>query len=281
MTAAARALYVSQSAVSLAIAELERSTGTQLLIRHRARGLELTAAGRRLLPDARRLLAHAEDVRAAAVAEGGELRGTLTVGCFRTLAPFLLPELLERFADEQPDVQVDYLEGSSDVLVEALRTGRCELAIVDAHDLPPGLETELLRSLEPYALLSPDHPLADRRSLSIRELAPYPFIMLDVPPSQGYIRNVFAHAGYAPEVRHVASSYELVRSLVGRNLGYAVLLSRPAVDVSYEGRPLRSIPLQGAPLRADLVLAWPAGVRLTRRARAFADLCRRVLPTIG
>src|SRR5690349_529815 len=94
MTAAAAQLFVSQSAISLAVAQLERSVGTQLLIRHKARGLELTPAGRRLLPQARSLLAHADDVRTAAEAEGGALSGPLTVGCFRTAAPFLLPELL-------------------------------------------------------------------------------------------------------------------------------------------------------------------------------------------
>src|SRR3954465_7601311 len=74
MTAAASRLYVSQSAISLAVGQLERSLGTQLFIREKARGLQLTAPGRRFLPEARSLLAHAEDVRAVAEEEGG-LRG--------------------------------------------------------------------------------------------------------------------------------------------------------------------------------------------------------------
>src|SRR5919206_2671687 len=91
MTAAAERQLLSQSAVSLAIAGLERSLGVELFIRNRSRGLALTAAGRSFLPQARDLLAHAEDVRATAEAAGAALTGRLTVGCFRTTAPFLLP----------------------------------------------------------------------------------------------------------------------------------------------------------------------------------------------
>ena len=281
MTGAAAKLYVSQSAVSLAIAQLERSLGTQLLIRQKARGLELTPAGRRLLPEARALLAHADEVRAAGEEEGGGLRGALTVGCFRTAAPFLLPELLETFAAEQPEVALDFIEGPSNELAEALLAGLCEIALLYDQDLPPGIATEPVRTLVPYALMAPRHPLAKRRSVGLDELAPYPMIMLDVPPSKEYYYDMYRAAGVEPNVRHYASSYELVRALVGRNLGYAPLLSRPRVDRSYEGRKLVQVDIHGDPLTNELVIAWPAGVRLTRRARAFAELCRRVVPAAG
>ena len=78
--------------------------------------------------------------------------------------------------------------------------------------------------------------------------------------------------------RFNVSSYELLRSLVARDLGYGLLISRPAADVSYEGRPLVARRLAGDPLPIDVSLAWVAGVRRTRRARAFADHCRRMLP---
>ena len=66
--------------------------------------------------------------------------------------------------------------------------------------------------------------------------------------------------------------------MVARNLGYALLISRPYSDRSYEGRPLVSTPLGGELLPIDVSLAWAAGVRRTRRARAFADHCRQMLP---
>jgi DNA-binding transcriptional LysR family regulator len=279
MTAAADQMLVSQSAVSLAIAGLENAIGTQLLVRRRSQGLALTAAGRRFLPQAKELLAHAEDVRADVQSQGRELTGQLVVGCFRTAAPFVLPGLLETFGAEHPRVQLDFIEGPLPDLERALRDGRCELAIVYDLDVGPGLECEALYQTEPYVLLAPDHPLASRGDrLELRELADHDLVMLDVPPSNQYFTNVFASAGLVPRARYNVSSYELLRSLVARNLGYGLLISRPYADISYEGRPLEARLLASRTLSIDVSLAWATGVRPTRRARAFADHCRQMLP---
>jgi DNA-binding transcriptional LysR family regulator len=265
--------------VSLAIAGLENTLGTQLLVRRRSRGLALTAAGRRFLPQAKELLAHAEDVRADVQSQGRELTGQLVVGCFRTAAPFVLPGLLETFTAEHPGVQLDFIEGPLPDLEQALRDGRCEVAIVYDLDIGPGIESEALYQTEPYVLLAPNHPLASRdHPLEPRELADHDLVMLDIPPSNHYVTSVFANSGRVPRVRFNVSSYELLRSLVARNLGYGLLISRPHADVSYEGRPLQARRLAGDTLSISVSLAWATGVRRTRRARAFADHCRQMLP---
>ena len=279
MTAAAEHLRLSQSAVSLAIAGLENSLGTQLLVRRRSQGFALTAAGRRFLPQARELLGHAEDVRADIQSQGQELTGDLVVGCYRTAAPFVLPGLLETFAAEHPRVQLEFIEGPLSELEHALRTGHCELALLYDLDVGAGIECEPLYQTEPYVLLSPEHPLAARdKPLRLRELADHDLVMLDVPPSSAYFTGVFAEAGLVPRVRFSVSSYELLRSLVARNFGYGLLISRPSADVSYEGRPLETRRIAGPTLSIDVSLAWAAGVRRTRRARAFAEHCHRMLP---
>jgi DNA-binding transcriptional LysR family regulator len=278
MTAAAERQLLSQSAVSLAIAGLERSLGVELFIRKRSRGLALTAAGRSFLPEARDLLAHAEDVRSRAQAAGSALSGRLTVGCFRTTAPFLLPVLLETFGKAHPEVELAFVEGTLRDIELALIDGTCEIAVM--YDIGLGasaLEREALYGRVPYVLVAPEHPLARRKTLSVGELEGLDMIMLDVPPTREYFGDLFAHAGVSPTVRFNTGSYELVRSLVARNLGFGLLISRPYGDVSYEGRPLKAIPLSGEVLPVDLCLAWPRGVRRTRRARAFAEHCRSVL----
>lgn len=138
MTRAAQRLHVSQSAVSLAVAELERELGVQLLLRRRARGLTPTAAGRRVLADARVLLRRADELRAGARDLGATLRGRLVVGCFATLAPLVLPGLLDGFAAAHPDVDLDFVEGSLVDLQAMLLDGRCELALLYDMDIEPG-----------------------------------------------------------------------------------------------------------------------------------------------
>ena len=94
MTAASKVLMVSQSAVSTAVAQLEKELGVQLLIRQHARGLELTPAGRNFRQELRSFLNHSVELADSAARLGNSLIGDLTIGCFSTIAPFGLPTLL-------------------------------------------------------------------------------------------------------------------------------------------------------------------------------------------
>lgn len=281
MTAAAERLRLSQSAVSLAVAALERSLGTALFVRHRGRGLTPTAAGRELLLPARNLLSDADALVSQADVIGRGLSGRLTIGCFGTAAPLILPALMETFERRYPGMSLDFVEGSTDVLEAALLDGRCEIALMYDVGLHVALEKEPLYSAVPYALFAPEHPLADRASVTLAELAGHDFVALDVQPVHQHQIELFAHAGAVPRIRYRTSSYELVRSLVARNLGFTLLISRPYGDVSYEGRPLAAVPLSGDVKTADVMLARPPGVRPTLRAEAFAAHCRELLPELA
>lgn len=281
MTAAGERLGVSQSAVSIAISELESLTGAQLVFRRGAQGLIATDAGGRLLVEARELLALAERVEANARNVGLGLSGHLVVGCFRTAAPFLLPSLLEGFAERFPDVRLDFFEGDSPQVEAELLSGRCEVALLYDMDLSPRMQVDPLYSTAPYVLVGQEHPLADRDEVSIVELADHDMVQLDVPPSAAYFESIFDGEGVEMRVRHRTSSYELVRALVARGLGYALLLSRPVVDESYEGLPIVCLPIAGQPRSIDVVLARPVNSGLTVRAQAFVEHCHEVLPVNG
>ena len=281
MTGAAERLRLSQSAVSLAVGGLERALGADLFVRQRGRGLALTQAGRELLLPARNLLADAEAMRTQADALGRGLSGRLTVGCFDTGAPQMLPALMETFERRHPGVSLDFIDGPADVLESALLDGRCEIALMYDVLLPPTLAAERLYGAVPYALFGADHPLAGRASVELPELVGYDFAVLTVPPVYEHQMNLFAHAGLEPRVRYRTGSYELLRSLVARNLAFSLLISRPYGDVSYEGRELRVVPLGGDVPPVDLMLVIARGVRPTVRAQAFAAHCRQLLPELS
>jgi DNA-binding transcriptional LysR family regulator len=279
MTAAADRLRLTQSAISLSIAKLEDTLGAQLLIRSHSLGLSLTPAGRDLLPSARDLLRHADDVLERGLAAGRDLEGELTVGCFRTIAPFVLPRLLEGFRHLHPDVSLRFVEGPATEVQRALVEGRCELAIIQDLGVGPAIALEPLYALRPYVIVDPSHPLADRGTVSLAELAPLGMVLLDVPPSADYFTGLFTAVGASPTINHTASSYELVRSLVARGQGYGLLASRSATGSSYEGLPLVELELVDEVAPVGFSLGWLDGVRHTAKARAFADLCRAQLAT--
>jgi DNA-binding transcriptional LysR family regulator len=276
MSGAAQRLYVSQSAVSFGIGELERDLGVQLMVRSKAKGLALTEAGRQLLPRARALLIHASELETGIREAGRATAGRLVIACFATIAPFLLPQLVEEFQAVYPEITLDFVEGSAVELQEQLLNGRCELAVLYNVGMEPDIECAELYRDHPYVLLSPDHPLAAKETIWLADLASYDMIMIDVPPSMQYFSQVLANAGVAPVIRHRAKSFELTRSLVARGLGYSLLIQHPAVNLSYEGRPLLLRPIADGMDPLPVVLAWHSTAQFTPRATAFIQFCRAV-----
>lgn len=275
VTEAAQRLNVSQPSVSTAIAHLERVFGAQLFLRHHARGLTLTPAGRQLFAEARTLLAHADDLGSYVGSEGAPIRGELHLGYFVTFAPYYLPGLLSRFGELHPDVTVQLHEGDIEELRRMLADGTIELALLYDLALGPELMLEPLVAHKPYALLPADHPLARRRRVSLRALAKEPFVLLDLPHSREYFRAIFLAYGLEPRLRYATPSIEMVRGLVARGHGIGLLNIRPDGDRAYDGTALACRPLAEdcPPLR--IALARPTQARPTRAAEALLA-CARV-----
>ncbi|MGH3367291.1 MAG: LysR family transcriptional regulator [Nocardioidaceae bacterium] len=273
MSAAAGQFHVSQSAVSLAVGQMERTLGVQLFLRRRSKGLSLTPAGSQLLTDARRLLEHAGELQASARSLGQELTGRLVVGCFPTLTPFLMGRMLEEFPRRHPGVVVDFLEGSVAQLQDWLLDGRCEAALMYDIGIGPGIRTTVLHRSRPYVLLPAAHRLARRKAVWLRELAAEPLVMIDMPPSEQHLTEMLTNAGVTPHIRHRTTSFESVRSLVARGAGYGLLIQRPALASSYEALPLATLEIRDDIAEVPVLLATPAAGRLTRRAQAFVEFC--------
>jgi DNA-binding transcriptional LysR family regulator len=242
MTAAGRALHVSQSAISLAVGELERVLGAQLFIRHHAHGLSLTPTGHRVIAGARSLLANATVFAEDAQELGEGLTGTLTVACYDTIAPFLMPGLVAGFAEREPAIRLDLREGDMAELHQSVRSGASELMICYDLELGRDMAVTPLLATRPYVLLPHGHALACDDEIDLAQFADEALVLLDQPQPATYFLGLFAAAG-SSRIGHRTSSFEMVRSLVARSLGYSLLIQRPALDVSYEGLPLVCRPL--------------------------------------
>ncbi|MQA09565.1 MAG: LysR family transcriptional regulator [Pseudonocardiaceae bacterium] len=273
LSGAAARCHVSQAGIALAVSELERGLGVQLLLRRKAKGVTLTAAGQRALADARAVLSRADELRSNAEASGGELSGSLPVGCYTTLSPFFLPPLLDTFAAAHPLLRLEFVEDAQPALQRRLLDGTLEVALLYDRDLHADLARRVIKTARPYVLLAEDHPMAAHPRVSLYDLAEEPLIRLDLPPSMQSFEQVLGSAGIDATVRHSTSNFELVRCLVGRGLGYAVLVQRPPSGLSYEGRRVVSRPIAEEVPDVSIVLAYPRGARLTRRAEALADFC--------
>jgi DNA-binding transcriptional LysR family regulator len=269
MTAAARELVVSQSAISTAIATLEKELGVQLLLRQHARGLVPTAAGHEFCQEVRRFLAHAAELEEVARNASGALAGRLSVGCFSTLAPFHLPSMLAEFDRRYPDVRVQITEAEHAQLKQALREGVCELALMYGYDLDDDIDRVVVAESVPYVIVSARHRLARRKRVWLADLADDPMVLLDLPHTTAYFTSLVASVGIRPRIRFRSPGYETVRSLVAHGHGYALLNQRPQTDTTYDGEHAVVLELRDGLPPLEVVVAWMRGTRLTRRAQAF------------
>ncbi|NBE56030.1 LysR family transcriptional regulator [Streptomyces boluensis] len=280
MTEASAELHIAQSAVSTAVYNLERDLRAQLFIRRRGRGLTLTPAGERLRQQARELLARAREVEREAQGSGESLSGPVAVGCFVTLAPHYLPPLFSESTRRHPGIEIDVIEAETDQLVHALATGRIDFALTYGLGLSaePDLHSETIARAPAYVIVAADHPLAGQGSVELAELAAEPLVLLDLPHSRDYFRSLVATTGTAPDVRYRTQSYETVRSLVARGLGYSVLNQRPATSQTYGGGEIAELQLRDSGPPLEVKIASVASVTQTARARAVMDVLRDIVP---
>ncbi|MEZ0165979.1 LysR family transcriptional regulator [Kineococcus sp. LSe6-4] len=272
--AAAQALYLTPNAVSTAVRELETALGTDLCVRHRARGLTLTPTGAHMLPKARALLREAEEMHQTLGSVDGTLSGPVGVGCYSTLAATVLPPLMDGFRRTHPGLELGVVDGTVTDLVGRLHDGQLDVVIAYRFGLPADLEHVVLYETEGHVLLPADHRLAAAEAVRLTQVQDEPLILLDLPPSDVHTLEMLSRAGVNPVVAHRTANYELARSLVARGFGYSIMIQKPTIDESYEGRPLVAKRIVPPLPPAAVVVAWPRGARLTERARALVDYAR-------
>lgn len=277
MTLASQEMHVAQSAVSTAITHLERSLGAVLFIRQRSKGLVLTAAGERLLRDTRQLFAMLSDSIDSIREDQTHVQGTISIACFTTLSPVLLPRLLQRIEQRHPKLAVEVLEGDYSENLAALRAGQVELAI--DYDLTS--ETDIRRDIvgqaRPYILVSASHRLAQSKDTRLAKLAGEDFILLDLPSSSHYFINLLRHAGITPHVRYQSSSFETVRSMVAAGLGYSILNQRPHISTTYSGESIAIVEIADNVPSLRISVDSLSQFEMSTRAKAVTQEVRGVL----
>ncbi|MCG2621424.1 LysR family transcriptional regulator [Arthrobacter sp. I2-34] len=276
MSEAARRLHMAPSAISMSIAELERIIGAELCIKRKSKGLTLTSTGRAVFLQARELLDLADEIASLSKGDRPNVRGPLTVGCYMTLGPTIIPPMLSDFAAQCPHVDVDFVEGYHEDLQERLLDGSIDAAFLYDMNISPAVRTAPLLTADPYILLPASHPLQAAAEISLKDIAAEPLIFFDAPPISTRILEMYRESDITPHVLHRSRSYATVRSLVATGRGVAVLFQRPRLEAPYEElrvalKPLAQ-PRSAIRQQATVCLAWPRSTRLNARAQAWVDV---------
>ncbi len=210
----------------------------------------------------------------AASAHSAETDGSLSLGCFPTIAPYFVPALVARLTKLLPGVALTLIEADQSRLVASLRRAETDIALLFDFNLGKDIQVEVLAELTPYVLLPEGHPLSAQGAIALESLVEEPLILFDVEPSRDIFLSLFRVRGLDPRIGVRTGSMEMVRGLVGHGLGYGILATKPANNMSYDGRALVSRPLVIPVENCRLVIASLAGRPMSTTAQAFVGHCR-------
>jgi len=252
-TRAAERVHISQSGVSAQIRQLERELGAELFDRS-ARTTTLTVAGKAALEHARITLAAADAVSQAVGEVTALIRGTLTIGMVIGCTVTPLFDALATFHQAHPGVEIALQEDNSDRLVDAVRAGTLNLALVGTATTPDEVDALTVTSDRLVAAVPAGHPLATQRHVTLRDLTAYPIVCM--PPGTG-LRTVFDQACTAhnlqPTIALQASAADAIADLATRGLAVAILSDSMATRYRDQ---LTTLTIHDVKTPALLLLIW-------------------------
>ncbi len=275
--AAANDLGVAQSAISRQIKTLEHDMGAPLLER-RPRGVALTAAGELVFSYAREAAFKIDRLSTEIDALKGLRRGRVRIHAVEAMVQHLLPHAIDAFLAEFPGINFEVEISSSDRIQAALRNGRTEIGIGFCCEPAKDIRRVFEAKEALFAMVAPDHPLASRRKISVRELEAWPTA---VPPpltgSRNLINSVCSKASVELRPALETNSTELLHryALVGH--GVAVLSRLSCLDSLRSGRLVALRFREQEMARGTIEVLTLAGRLLPLPAERFLVPLRRAL----
>ena len=238
---AAEHLHLTQPAVSKRLAALEQQLDTHLFDRI-GRKLQLTDAGRALLPRARHILNEISDAERELHSLGGEVTGSLRIATSHHVGLHHLPPVLKTFSNRYPNVALDIDFVDSERAYEALMAGEYELAVVTlALKEYPSLDARVIWPDPCVVVAAPEHPLAQMRTMDLADLARYPAILPDLNTYTGrLIKREFDAQGLKLTAKLATNFLETIKMMAGVGLGWSVL-PRTLVDDSLAILPVEKL----------------------------------------
>ncbi len=275
---AAEACHVSQPTLSTQIKKLEDELGVALVERA-PRHVMLTPAGRDIATRARRVLAEVDQMRETARRTSDPEAGTVRLGLFPTLGPYLLPHVVPRIRARFPRLELLLVEEKTEAVLHMLRDGKLDAAVLAMPLHEDWLETEFLFE-EPFLLAVPDgHPLAGQRNLTLADLGDQHLLLLEEGHClRDQALEVCHLAGAGEKEGFRATSLETLRQMVAAGVGVTLL---PMLAVKPPVSPSENIRLLAfkspAPTRR-LAMVWRKTSAMAAFLHELAGVLRDLPP---
>ena len=272
ITRAAERLRVSQPNITVAIKKLEAELGIQLFDRSQKQ-LSLTPEGAVFLNRIELALRNIPD----AVLEVNDYKqlqkGTIKIGIPSMIGAYLFPKIFSSFQRKYSHLDVYLYEEGSMKIREQLERDELDFGIVIISDASPSLQLLPMSTNQIVACVPESHPLAEKSSLCIQDMADTDLIMLK---EGSFLRHLVLQklkaASITPNIVLESNQIETIKGLVSSGVGIAYLL-----DFIVEGTPgIKALPMS-EPIFVDVGLAWKKDRYISKAAQSFIDFCKNTL----
>ena len=231
-TRAAEREQVAQPSLSQQIMKLEEELGVRLFDRL-GRSVRLTDVGQVFLKRARTVLGELRAAREEVAERQSTVSGPICVGVIPTIAPYFLPSRLALFSRKYPQVSITVVEDVTVRLMDRLRAGLIDIAVIALPIRGTDVECSSLRTERLYAILPKDHHLAKKRSLQLKELREEPFLLLrDDHCFRETAIEICKRARILPQVVFESGQFSSIVGMVGAGLGISIV-----PEMALEQRP--------------------------------------------
>jgi DNA-binding transcriptional LysR family regulator len=278
LTRAAEALYVSQPTISLQLQALERELGVVLMDRRRRR-INLTDAGEALYELARPLVEGWETLdRDFQARVKGLQGGRLVIAAGTSTIQYLLPELVRRYRERFPAVQLQLANVTGRDGMAMLRADAADFAVGSMLDVPHDIAWAPVHHYDPMLIMPPDHPLAAKDAITLEDLSPYGLIL---PPQRlstyRLVDLVFQRSQVPYHVAIEVGGWDVIKEYVAMGMGISIVTGICITEADRTRLAVRNMQ-QYFPQRSYGVV-MRKGKFLSAEARAFIDLIRPGLLT--
>lgn len=269
---AARALNVSQSAVTLAVKDLEDRLGVKLFDRH-AGGLALTLDGHRFLQHARNIQGSVADALNSMRTDFVDVQGHIRLGLTYMMSGYFIFPVLARFRRAYPDIHFDLVERDRVALEAAVRSGEVDVALLLTSNLEDRetIDCTTFHQSPRRLWLSSAHPLLARDAITIADIADENYVMLTMDEADQSARKYWEAAGANANVVYTTGSLEAVRSMVANGFAITILSDMVYRPWSLDGGRIVKRDIDAAIPSMDMGLAWKKGRELSAAEQTFCD----------
>ena len=271
-TRAAGRLHMAQPALSQQIKNLEAELGTPLFNRGR-KEVQLTAAGKAFLPRAEGLLAQAEAAKAVVSDVARLCGGKLTIAAIPSVSACLLPEVIQRFSRQHPQVALQLIEDSSERVADCVESGQADIGFLQLPASKSAFKAQTIIS-EPFVLLvGKSHALAQQKAVQLRQLSAASFIFY-----KGRARDTALEscrkAGFEPRIVCESGELGTIRALVAAGLGLAIV---PRLAAGNLPTTIRNVAIREPKMQRQIAAVWQKGSVLSPAAATLLQLATHLL----